>query len=224
MWKSWRHITKLDPDRPNTEHLVRQVIKSGTDAVMVSGTQGITTEKVSHLLRLLEGCDIPIVLEPAHKDVVTFEVDYVFVPSVLNSGDKWWVIDSHFDWVNHCISTGKLLDWSRVVSEAYIVLNEKSEVARVTEARTGLSMQEVLAYAFVADRLLHYPIVYIEYSGAYGDPSIVKAVKDNLRDAALFYGGGIDSKEKASEMGKYATIIVGNILYHSFERFKETIL
>lgn len=223
-WKKWKHITKLDPDKPNPETLIKEVFKSGTDAIMVSGTQGITKDKVNQLIQLLEGSDQPIILEPAHKDVVTFEVDYVFMPFVLNAGKKWWIIDAHYDWLKHSIADNAMLEWERIVSEAYIVLNEKSAVAKVTKSKTNLTEEEVLAYAMLADNLLRCPIIYIEYSGVYGDPTLVGTVKNNLKNATLFYGGGIDSGEKALEMGKYATIIVGNIVYKDIDKYRQTII
>jgi phosphoglycerol geranylgeranyltransferase len=72
----------------------------------------------------------------------------------------------------------------------------------------------VAAYASVADRYFRFPIVYIEYSGIYGDPAVVKAASEALHDAHLFYGGGIVSGKQAAEMSRYAdTIVVGNAVY-----------
>ena len=70
---------------------------------------------------------------------------------------------------------------------------------------------------------MHFPIVYLEYSGTYGNPELVKAVRRSISSAHLFYGGGIDSKERARQMAKYATIIVGNILYSDIEGYKQTL-
>ncbi len=60
----------------------------------------------------------------------------------------------------------------------------------------------------------HFPIVYIEYSGTYGDPAVVKAASEAIDQSILYYGGGINSAEKAALMGKFAdTIVVGNAVY-----------
>ncbi|MBS7645430.1 MAG: heptaprenylglyceryl phosphate synthase [Candidatus Bathyarchaeia archaeon] len=225
-WKNWRHITKLDPDRPNPPELISKVVNSGTDAVMVSGTQGITREKVKALLKMLRGKGIPVVIEPANKDAVVFDagVDYVFIPSVLNSNSKWWVIDVHVEWIVDQLKRGGEILWGKVLPEAYIVLNPDSAVARLTESRTDLSVEEILGYVKLADSFLRFPIVYIEYSGRYGDPEVVRMARSHIGNARLFYGGGIDSREKALEMAKYATIVVGNIVYRDVGSFLETVI
>ncbi len=103
---------------------------------------------------------------------------------------------------------------SRAVPEAYIVLNPDSSVGRVTKAVCSLKPDEVAAYTSVADRYFRFPIVYIEYSGIYGNPAVVKAASDAIDNAVLYYGGGINSAEKAAEMARYAdTIVVGNAVY-----------
>jgi len=61
-WCRWKHITKLDPDRRNPPELVQTALESGTDALMISGTQGITLGKVKRLLSRVKHHDIPIVL------------------------------------------------------------------------------------------------------------------------------------------------------------------
>lgn len=223
-WVKWRHITKLDPDRKNPPELIKTVLESGTDALMISGTQGITPKKVQRLLNAVRGHGMPVILEPVRSEAVTFNIDYVFVPAVMNSLDRWWLIGAHIDWLMALAKSRKDVPWQKIVPEAYIVLNPKSAVARVTNCNTNLSVNEVEAYSMFADSFLRFPIVYIEYSGTYGDPKIVRRVHENLREAKLFYGGGIDSKERAREMARYATIVVGNILYEDPEKYLDTIL
>lgn len=221
-WKKWRHVTKLDPDKPITEKDVAAIVDSGTDAIMISGTQNITKQNVACLMDMLRDYSIPKVLEPAGTEGLTDDVDLLFVPSVLNTDVAFWFMGAHKIWVQHFD-----IDWEKVVPEAYIVLNPKSAVAMVTKAKTELTPGEAAAYAECADRFFHFPIVYIEYSGTYGDPSLVRAVKEKLHGSRLYYGGGINSRERAEGMAQYAdTIVVGNAVYESggVEKLKETVI
>jgi phosphoglycerol geranylgeranyltransferase len=219
-WKKWIHITKLDPDKSLSHDDLKTIVESGTDAIMVSGTQNITNKNVSQLISLLKDYEIPKILEPATPDAVVAEdVDYVFVPLVLNTGDLNWIIGKHKDWIlNHPI------DWDKVIPEAYIVMNPESAVAKLTKSKTSLIADEVIAYAHYAERYLGLPIVYLEYSGTYGDPRLVKQLHTSLRDATLFYGGGIDTQSTAAEMMRYAdVIVVGNVVYSDIDKYLETI-
>ncbi len=223
-WESWKHITKLDPDKSNTSELIEKVVNSGTDAIMVSGTQRITRDKVESLTKKLVGRGVPIIIEPSNKNAVLFDADYVFIPLVLNSDQKWWVLDAHVDWIVYSKEGGGKILWERVLPEAYIVLNPSSAVARLTKSKTSLSREEILGHIEFADYFIKFPIIYIEYSGSYGDPEIVRMAHDHIRNSTLFYGGGIDSREKAREMSRYATIIVGNIVYEDIDKFLDTII
>lgn len=209
-WKHWVHVTKLDPDKRLPPGALDEITTSGTDALMLSGTLNVTKENMRALLDQVAAYDIPVVVEPASPEGVIVErISSLFVPSVLNSADVQWIVGKHRDWVlNHRIP------WELVVPEAYIVLNPASAVGRVTRATCTLSAREVAAYTICADRYFHFPIVYIEYSGTYGDPAVVKAASEAVESAVLYYGGGINSAEKAAAMGRYAdTIVVGNAVY-----------
>jgi phosphoglycerol geranylgeranyltransferase len=220
-WRSWVHVTKLDPDRPFPPELAEGVAASGTDALMLSGTLNVTQENLAILLAAVKDHGLPLVVEPAGPEAVRFEgVALLFVPSVLNSRDAGWIVGKHQDWVmKHRVK------WEKVVPEAYLVLNPDSAVGKVTRADCGIGPREVAAYAVVAERYFRFPIVYIEYSGMYGDPAVVKAASDALEEATLYYGGGIDSGKRAAEMARYAdTIVVGNAVYEKgIAALKETV-
>jgi phosphoglycerol geranylgeranyltransferase len=211
-WKDWVHVTKLDPDKQLKPGDIDAIAASGTDALMLSGTLNVTKENLALLLRQVKAYDLPLVMEPAGPEaVLTQGIDYVFVPSVLNSQDVQWIVGKHRAWVQH--QAGKL-PWDCIVPEAYIVLNPDSSVGKLTKAICTLKPEDVAAYTVVADHYFRFPIVYIEYSGTFGDPAVVKAASDALDKSLLYYGGGINSAEKAAQMSKYAdTIVVGNAVY-----------
>ena len=211
-WKDWVHVTKLDPDKQLKPGDIDAIAASGTDALMLSGTLNVTKENLAALQKQLKAYDLPLVMEPAGPEAVLLQgIDYVFIPSVLNSTDVQWIVGKHRLWVQQ--HKGKI-PWEYLVPEAYIVLNPNSSVGKVTKSVCDLKADEVAAYAAVADHYFHFPIVYLEYSGTFGDPDVVKAASDALEHSILYYGGGINSAEKAAQMSKYAdTIVVGNAVY-----------
>ena len=212
-WKDWVHVTKLDPDKQLKAGDIEAIAASGTDAIMLSGTLNVTEDNLKDLLKQVKTYGLPLVMEPAGPEaVLTQGIDYIFVPSVMNTTDVTWIVGKHKAWVQ--MHKGKIPWGEAIVPEAYIVLNPNSSVGRVTKALCHLKPEEVAAYASVADHYFHFPVVYIEYSGTFGDPSVVKAVSEALSSSILYYGGGINSAEKAAQMGKYAdTIVVGNAVY-----------
>jgi len=221
-WDSIRHLVKLDPDKPADECLIEKVVESGTDGVVVGGTQNITREKVLKLFRLLKPYPILKFLEVSCKDAITFGFDKYLIPIVLNSASTQWIIGAHQEVVK---KAGNLIDWNGLIPEGYIVLNPDSAVAQLTQAITSLSKQDVWAYASCGENLFSLPIIYIEYSGLYGDPELLKHAKTALNKSRLFYGGGIDNGQKAEEMAKFCdAIVVGNMVYtDKIKYLKETV-
>lgn len=219
-WQDWVHVTKLDPDRRLSPGAIAEIAASGTDALMLSGTLNVTRENLAELRRQVTAYGLPLVVEPAGPEAVLLEgIDLLYVPSVMNTSDVRWIVGQHHDWVLDRMRRGPPGEreaWGKVVQEAYIVLNPDSAVGRVTGARCPLPPESAAAYAAVADRYFCFPIVYVEYSGVYGDPAVVRAIRGAVERAVLYYGGGIRTAEQAAEMARYAdTIVVGNAVYEA---------
>ncbi|MFD0673571.1 heptaprenylglyceryl phosphate synthase [Cohnella sp. GCM10027633] len=221
MVKQWRHVFKLDPERDISEESLDRLCLSGTDAILVGGSSGVTFDNTVDLLARIRRYEVPCALELSDASCGVPGFDGYFVPSVLNAGSADWLIGRH---AAALADFGHLLPWEDVVGEAYLVLNPDSTVARVTNARTDLTAAEAVAYAQVADRLWNVPVLYVEYSGTFGDMALVARVRDSLKQAHLIYGGGIDSPERARAAAEVAnTVVVGNIIYSNLEAALSTV-
>jgi len=212
-WDSWDHIVKIDPDKdlPPGETFA-DVAATGTDAIEVGGTTGMNEEKMARAVEQCGEYDVPVYIEPSNlSSVVHSDLhDGYLVPIVLNAGDPAWITGMHKEWAR---LDGEI-DWDRVWTEAYVVMNPEASVASYTEANCNLDADDVAAYAKIAENLLNQEIVYVEYSGTLGDPDIVGAAADALDETTLFYGGGIGDYDAARTMASVAdTIIVGNLVH-----------
>lgn len=213
-FQSWRHVFKLDPNKPLDDSALTALIRTGTDAFLIGGTDGVNEENTFALYARLKGCGIPLALEMSHPEQVIRGFNHYFIPTVLNAGTVDWVIGHQtkaFERYGH-------LFHADVTGQGYIVLNPDAKVAHVTEAKTNLTIEEAVAYAEAGNRLFRLPSLYVEYSGTFGSVELLKEVRLAVPDAHLFYGGGITGYESAKTMAEYAnTIVVGNVIYDNFE-------
>ena len=226
-WADWDHVVKVDPDKTLADgETFADVCRTGTDAIEIGGTLDITAE---NMRAVAEPCaaacaehGVDCYIEPSHAGAVidTEGLGGYLVPIVFNAGDVFWTTGAHRYWVKDTN-----VEWDRTFTEAYIVLNPDSSVAEYTDADCDLDAEDVAAYATVAERMFGQPIVYVEYSGTYGDPEIVGAAREALNEATLFYGGGVDEYEAAYEMGTQADVVVVGDLVHDagVEAVKETV-
>jgi len=220
-YSGWRHVFKLDPDREIAHGALEAVCLSGTDAILVGGSGGVTFDNTVELLSRIRRYAVPAALEVTDPQAAVPGFDGYFIPMVLNTRRSEWLIGHQ---VAALREFGHLVPWEMTAGEAYLVLNPDSAVARLTEADTGLSEDEMLAYAQVADKLWRVPVLYVEYSGTFGSMRTVRRVRDQLRHARLFYGGGIDGPDKAREAAAAAdTVVVGNVIYADLEAALATV-
>ncbi|SFF85192.1 putative glycerol-1-phosphate prenyltransferase [Halobacillus alkaliphilus] len=216
----WKHVFKLDPQKTLSDHDLQLILESGTDAVIIGGTDGVTFENVSDLFDRVQPYDVPCLLEVSDIEVIAPEFDGYLIPMVLNSREKKWMLDIHHQAVKEY---GDIMDWDQMVVEGYCVLNEKAKVFK--HANCYLPDEEdVLAYARMAEHMFHLPVFYLEYSGTYGDPELVKKITNELQHTTVVYGGGIRSSKQAEEMSACAdVIVVGNVLYEDLDAALKTV-
>ncbi|WP_407933976.1 heptaprenylglyceryl phosphate synthase [Aquibacillus rhizosphaerae] len=216
----WKHVFKLDPNKEISDEKLEKICESGTDAVIVGGTDDVTLDDVLELLSRVRRYTVPCALEVSTMDAITPGFDFYYIPMVLNSKDKKWITDVQHEAVK---LFGDIIDWQELFVEAYCIMNPEAKAYQFTDCYMP-DDEDVIAYARMAEHMLKSPIFYLEYSGVYGDANLVKEVKSNLSNTLLFYGGGIQSVEQAKEMANHAdVIVVGNSIYDDFENAIKTV-
>ena len=219
--KKWKHIFKLDPAKSISDEDLDAICMSQTDAIMIGGTDDVTEDNVIQLMSRVRRYPLPLVFEISNIESVMHGFDFYFVPTVLNSTN----VKYHNGILLEALkSFGHVIDFEEVVFEGYVVMNPESKVAQVTQAETNLTDEDIEAYAQMVNEMYKLPIMYLEYSGTYGDVEKVKTAANMLSDTQLFYGGGISNQEEAEEMASIAdTIIVGDIVYKDIKSALKTV-
>lgn len=222
--KGIRHLFKLDPAKELNDEWLKRLLHSGTDGIIIGGTDGITrgnTNRLMEHIRTVSTAKLPIYQEVTSADAILPGVDAYLIPFVLNATDPHWLIGAHVEAIKRF---GGYIPWGKLVVEGYLILNPEAKAFQFTRAVLPIDLNEAIAYAEAGGRLLNLPLIYLEYSGRYGDPVWVEAIRKRLPDAHLIYGGGITSREEAVEMAQWAdTIVVGNILYRDMDRALATV-
>ncbi|WP_166246359.1 heptaprenylglyceryl phosphate synthase [Paenibacillus turpanensis] len=220
--RQWKHVFKLDPDKPISDDALDALCLSGTDAIVIGGSSGVTFDNTVDLMSRVRRYEVSCVLEVSGLHAIAPGFDLYLIPVVLNADSVDWVIGQHHQAVKEY---GSFVPWESVAAEAYVILNPDCTAGRLTGASSGLSAKDVAAYAKLAERLYRFPVFYMEYSGMFGDMDMVRRARGELKEARLFYGGGINSEERAREALEAGadTIVVGNVIYESLEKALATV-
>jgi putative glycerol-1-phosphate prenyltransferase len=224
-WRSWRHVTKLDPDRPLDPQTLATVYASGTDAILLGGSSGMTQEAVANMITRLSDAPMPVALEVSSLASAMPGAALFLIPLVLNTPHGDWMCGAQAKALTSILPQfGPIIPWELLLPEGYLVLNPNSTVARLTEADTTMNAATAAGYAAFAGRVLRLPLLYVEYSGIFGDMALLEAVKANAGDARVIYGGGIASAAQAAMASQYAdTVVVGNLVYSRPDLLKATV-
>jgi len=217
----WRHAFKLDPAKEITEGQLELIAKSGTDGIIIGGSDGVTLDNVLNLLVRIRHYSISVALEVSTVESVTPGFDFYFIPTVLNSPKAEWINGVQH---NALREYGHLMNWNEIFAEGYCILNPECKAAKLTEVTEIPDEEDIVAYARMAEHLFKLPIFYMEYSGTYGDPGMVRAASHILKNTRLFYGGGIKNAQDAKTMAEIAdTVVVGNIIYDDLKAALSTV-
>ena len=222
LWFSgWRHVFKLDPDRELSDEALDKICTSGTDAVIVGGSSGVTFENIVDLMARIRRYEVDCALEVSTLDGAVPGFDGYFIPLVLNTNRAEWINGWQTEGLKEY---GSFVPWEETAAQGYIILNAEATAAKLTEAQTELTEEELIAHVRMADRLMRLPVIYMEYSGRFGDMQLVKRARTATAHAQLFYGGGIDNPEKARQAAEAAhTVVVGNIIYKDLDAALSTV-
>ncbi|KUP31829.1 geranylgeranylglyceryl/heptaprenylglyceryl phosphate synthase [Bacillus halotolerans] len=216
----WKHVFKLDPNKDLPDEQLEILCESGTDAVIIGGSDGVTEDNVLRMLSQVRRFLVPCVLEVSAIEAIVPGFDLYFIPSVLNSKNPDWIVGMHQKAMKEY---GELMSMEEMVAEGYCIVNPDCKAAALTEADTNLNHDDIIAYARVSE-LLRLPVFYLEYSGALGDIESVKKTKAVLETSTLFYGGGIKDAETALQYAEHAdVIVVGNAVYENFDEALKTV-
>ncbi|GEN57189.1 heptaprenylglyceryl phosphate synthase [Halolactibacillus alkaliphilus] len=217
---TWQHVFKLDPAKSLTDDELDQVCESGTDAIIVGGTDNVTLDGVLDLLSHIRRYEVTVALEVSNTEAVTPGFDYYLIPMVLNSTEKKWMMDLQHEAIK---SFGPMIPFDDVRAEGYCIMNPDAKAFQLAHCQLP-TVEDAVGYAKMAEHLFHLPIFYLEYSGVKGDIDVLKKVAQPLKETQLIYGGGIKTLEDAKEMKQYAdTIVVGNSLYTDFNQAIKTV-
>ena len=128
--REWRHVFKLDPNKQIADDQLEKICESGTNAIIIGGTDGVTLENVLNLMARVRRYTVPCVFEISSIETVTPGFDLYFIPTVLNSRDPKWITELHQQAVKEY---GEIMNWEEFLVLGYCILNKECKAAKANK-------------------------------------------------------------------------------------------
>lgn len=210
------HMTLIDPDKQTPEEAAEIALKlknAGTDAVMIGGSTGVTTELAdATAVAIKEKTNMPVLFFPSGIDVLPTKCDAILFMSIVNSTRMEFVLGAHMVLGPYFRKAGV-----ETISMGYIIVEPGMTVGKVAQA--NLIKRDDLKAAVghaVGCEILGMSLVYLE-AGSGADkpvpPEMIAAVKKNI-SVPLIVGGGIRDAEtaKAARLAGADIIVTGTFV------------
>ncbi len=204
------HMTLLDPDKQSATEagrLAAEAAKSGTDAIMIGGSTGVTQDKVdATVLAIKAAAQVPTILFPASAANLSRHADALYFMSLLNSRDPRLVVGEQRR------AAPVVRAWGlETIPMAYLVVEPGMRAGEVGRADPipRSEPETAVGYALAA-QMLGMKLVYLEAGSGAPEPvpsAMIRAVRAAL-DIPLIVGGGIRSAEAAGEVARAGADIV----------------
>ena len=103
---------------------MEQVCESGTDAIIIGGTDNMTLDNVLDLMSRVSDYAVPCVLEVSTMEAISPGFDYYFIPMVLNSKEKKWMMDIQHKAIKEY---KEMMNWDGILMEGYCIIKSGSK-------------------------------------------------------------------------------------------------
>lgn len=200
----------IDPDKQPPEvagEIARRMRDAGTDAVMIGGSTGVTSENLGKTARAIKECSgLPTIYFPGGPEAMSPEVDSIFFMSLMNSTDLKWVIGAQV----YAAPYIKKLN-IETLPMGYIIIEPGMKVGEVGKADPIKhdEIDKAVSYA-LACQMYGMDFAYLEAGSGAGTPvppEMISAVKAAI-DIPLIIGGGIRTPEAAEAARKAGADII----------------
>lgn len=198
--KGTMHMTLLDPDKQTAEEAAAIALKckeAGTDAIMIGGSTGITSENLDETaVAIKKATGLPVIYFPAGPHALSKEVDAMYYMTLANSRDINMVIRAQA----YASLIVKQLG-VEPISMGYIIVEPGMKVGEVGQADLipRDDLKKAMGYALGCE-YMGMSLIYLE-AGSGADkpvtPEMIGAVKKVI-SVPLIVGGGINTPEKAA--------------------------
>lgn len=212
-------MTLLDPDKQSAAEagrLAAAAAASGTDAVMIGGSTGVTQAKVdATVLQVKASAKLPTILFPASAANLSRHADALYFMSLLNSRDPRLIVGEQRR------AAPVVKAWGlETIPMGYLVVEPGMRAGEVGRADPipRSSPETAVEYALAA-QMLGMKLVYLEAGSGAPSPvpvPMIRAVHEAI-DVPVVVGGGIRTARAAGEVARAGAdvVVTGTVVERS---------
>ncbi len=242
-----RVISQIDPDKARDREERKRIYEgiggSAADAINIAGSTGVDEKLLFDIGREISDPSSPILIDklkiitpsspkqvPPESIVKWLEenlYNIAMIPAPLNTTNRKITYEVRKEWIDAFDDKDIKFPSRRIFFVGYIFLNPNAICTHLVNADPQRGIEKLEDYIEESARWCEG--CYLENSGAYADPNLIRRAKVHAvkSDLSIEYGGGIATPERGREMAEagrvyldkekkipsYTTLILGDIVH-----------